>query len=162
MSWYLEYYPSLPLYFNVEAPCVLTHIAHGQVMGGKVGQVKDDGQSVSVLCQSPYQPGHNTSECHNGTWSPEPSCVPASCKELPDAPRNGMVVATNLSHGMVGKFEVATTILWSWIVYILFQCRDGFILTGNDTTQCHFGAWTGITPWCEEGELIIQSYAPLE
>ena len=33
-------------------------------------------------------------------------CVPAKCTELPDAPRNGMVVAPNLDHGMVGKFEV--------------------------------------------------------
>ena len=45
------------------------------------------------------------------------SCV--QCTELPAAPRNGMVVAPNLDHGMVGKFE----------------CRDGYMLKGNNTTQ---------------------------
>ena len=44
--------------------------------------------------------------CNNGTWSRVAKCVPAKCTELPDAPRNGMVVAPNLDHGMVGKFEV--------------------------------------------------------
>ena len=46
-----------------------------------------------------------------------------------------MVVAPNLEHGMVGKFE----------------CRDGYMLKGNNTTQCYFGNWTGLTPWCKEG-----------
>ena len=26
------------------------------------------------------------------------------------------------------------------------------MLRGNNTTQCYFGNWTGITPWCKEGE----------
>ena len=29
----------------------------------------------------------------------------AKCTEMPDAPRNGMVLAPKLDHGMVGKFE---------------------------------------------------------
>ena len=54
-----------------------------------------------------------------------------------------MVVAPNMEHGMVGKFE----------------CRDGYMLKGNNTTQCYFGNWTGLTPWCKEGEasLVDQS-----
>ena len=59
----------------------------------------------------------------------------AKCTELPEAPQNGMVVAPKLDHGMVGKFE----------------CRDGYMLKGHNTTQCFFGNWTGMTPWCKEG-----------
>ena len=33
------------------------------------------------------------------------------------------------------------------------QCRDGYMLRGNNTTQCYFGTWTGMTPWCKEGEM---------
>ena len=58
----------------------------------------------------------------------------AKCTELPEAPENGLVVAPNLEHGMVGKFE----------------CRDGYMLKGHNTTQCFFGNWTGMTPWCKE------------
>ena len=50
-----------------------------------------------------------------------------------------MVVAPNLEHGMVGKFE----------------CRDGYMLKGNNTTQCYFGNWTGLTPWCKEGQFAL-------
>ena len=31
----------------------------------------------------------------------------------------------------------------------LFQCKDGFVLKGENTTTCHFGNWTGVTPSCE-------------
>ena len=27
------------------------------------------------------------------------------------------------------------------------------MLKGNNTTQCFFGTWTGMTPWCKEGEM---------
>ena len=92
---------------------------------------------MEISCISQFQPNHNGSTvCNNGTWSSLPKCIPAKCTELPDAPRNGMVVAPNLEHGMVGKFE----------------CRDGYMLKGNNTTQCYFGNWTGLTPWCKEGE----------
>ena len=50
-----------------------------------------------------------------------------------------MVVAPKLDHGMVGKFE----------------CRDGYMLKGHNTTQCFFGNWTGMTPWCKEGKISI-------
>ena len=93
-------------------------------------------QSVAVTCVAQFQPSHNASVvsshqysltslscnvtisiadtisllqvCNNGTWSRVAKCVPAKCTELPDAPRNGMVVAPNLDHGMVGKFEVGS------------------------------------------------------
>ena len=64
-------------------------------------------KSVEVRCVPQFQPSHNGSVvCHNGTWNIIPKCIPAKCTELPDAPRNGMVVAPNMDHGMVGKFEV--------------------------------------------------------
>ena len=90
-------------------------------------------QTVTVSCISQFQPSPSPSMvCSNGTWLPANSsssnsswsnyssnnsssswssvakCVPAKCTELPDAPRNGMVVAPNLDHGMVGKFEVGS------------------------------------------------------
>ena len=66
-------------------------------------------QSVTVSCVPQFQPSHNSSlVCNNGTWSTVPKCIPAKCTELPDAPRNGMVVAPNMDHGMVGKFEVGS------------------------------------------------------
>ena len=61
---------------------------------------------MQVECLSQFQPTTNRSTvCQNGSWSSVPKCIPAKCTELPDPPRNGMVVAPNLDHGMVGRFE---------------------------------------------------------
>ena len=62
-----------------------------------------------------------------------------------------MVVAPNLDHGMIGKFEVCRYKMFLIENYFIFQCRDGYMLKGNNTTQCYFGNWTGMTPWCKEG-----------
>ena len=62
---------------------------------------------MTVSCVPQFQASTNSSlVCNNGTWSTVTKCIPAKCTELPDAPRNGMVVAPNMEHGMVGKFEV--------------------------------------------------------
>ena len=37
------------------------------------------------------------------------------------------------------------------IKVVLLFIRDGYVLKGNNTTQCYFGNWTGMTPWCKEG-----------
>jgi len=117
------------------APCVIPHISHGFVADRASGSSIGHNQSIAVQCLTQFQPTTNrTTICNNGTWSSVPKCIPAKCTELPDAPRNGMVVAPKLDHGMVGKFE----------------CRDGYMLKGNNTTQCFFGNWTGMTPWCKE------------
>ena len=88
-------------------------------------------QSVLVLivyfqveCLSQFQPTTNRSTvCHNGTWTTVPKCIPAKCTELPDAPRNGMVVAPKLDHGMVGKFECRSFLFPSNnIDYLLLKC----------------------------------------
>ncbi len=31
----------------------------------------------------------------------------------------------------------------------LYQCKDGYVLKGPNTTTCHFGNWTGVMPRCE-------------
>nr|XP_040565063.1 sushi, von Willebrand factor type A, EGF and pentraxin domain-containing protein 1-like isoform X2 [Lepeophtheirus salmonis] len=117
------------------APCVVPHISHGFVADRASGSSVPHTNTIDVQCLSQFQKTHDaTPICKNGTWSRVPKCIPAKCRELPDAPQNGMVVAPNLEHGMVGKFE----------------CRDGYMLKGNNTTQCFFGNWTGMTPWCKE------------
>lgn len=117
------------------APCVVPHISHGFVSDRASGSSVPHSQTIEVQCLSQFQKTMNTTSiCKNGTWSSVPKCVPAKCTELPEAPQNGMVVAPRLDHGMVGKFE----------------CRDGYMLKGHNTTQCFFGNWTGMTPWCKE------------
>lgn len=117
------------------APCVVPHISHGFVADRASGSSVPHTQTIDVRCLSQFQKTHNsTPVCKNGTWSRIPKCIPAKCTELPEAPENGLVVAPNLDHGMVGKFE----------------CRDGYMLKGHNTTQCFFGNWTGMTPWCKE------------
>ena len=107
------------------ASCIVSDINNGRVdklaVGARVGH--DQGEhnvmspwsvhivcpGVTVTCEAPFQPAANSSlVCSDGAWLQPPLCVPAKCTELPDAPRNGMVVAPNMEHGMVGKFEVGT------------------------------------------------------
>jgi len=38
---------------------------------------------------------------------------------------------------------------------VFYMFRDGYMLKGNNTTQCFFGNWTGMTPWCKEGNLYV-------
>ena len=143
---YGKYYsgPCIVMYvsriWNVSAPCIVPYLSNGHIVDREIGSTVGHNQSVAVACVSQFQPSHNASViCNNGTWTRLARCVPAKCTELPDAPRNGMVVAPNMDHGMVGKFE----------------CRDGYMLKGNNTTQCYFGNWTGMTPWCKEGWQLL-------
>lgn len=62
----------------------------------------------------------------------------ARCKQLPERPKNGIVIAPKTEHGSVA----------------LFRCRDGFTLEGSNTTLCNYGSWTTPTPVCRESELI--------
>jgi hypothetical protein len=61
----------------------------------------------------------------------------ARCKRMPKAPRNGLVIAPKTEHGMRARFK----------------CKDGYILRGGNITKCLFGNWTGVQPYCHEGEL---------
>lgn len=56
---------------------------------------------------------------------------------MPKAPRNGMVIAPKTEHGMRARFK----------------CKDGYTLLGDNITKCLFGNWTGVQPYCQEGEL---------
>ena len=83
---------------------------------------------VTVTCEAPFQPADNSSVvCSDGTWLQPPRCVPAKCTELPDAPRNGMVVAPNMDHGMVGKFEVGGHEVNCYNVHILSNSVSGWL-----------------------------------
>ena len=44
-------------------------------------------------------------QCHNGTWTQIPRCVPARCKTMPTPPQNGMIVAPSLNHGASGLYH---------------------------------------------------------
>ena len=91
-------------------------------------------QSVEVRCVPQFQPSHNSSVvCHNGTWNNIPKCIPAKCTELPDAPRNGMVVAPNMDHGMVGKFEVSIGLSAVFLMDFIT-----LLLSGAETRQKDF------------------------
>uniref|UniRef100_T1J421 Sushi domain-containing protein n=1 Tax=Strigamia maritima TaxID=126957 RepID=T1J421_STRMM len=94
------------------------------------------GQVIQVTCDEQYEISYNVSwvKCVNGTWSVLPICLPARCKTLPPRPRHGMVIAPKTEHGMRA----------------MYKCRDGFVLRGNNITECMFGQWTGHTPYCQE------------
>lgn len=47
-----------------------------------------------------------------------PRTMLARCKNLPKAPRHGMVIAPKTEHGMKARFT----------------CRDGYVLLGNNVT----------------------------
>lgn len=63
---------------------------------------------------------------------------------MPKAPKNGMVIAPKMDHGMKARF----------------QCKDGFQLKGNTDPPfelvCSFGNWTGEPPTCQEGNFYLK------
>ncbi|XP_025833136.1 sushi, von Willebrand factor type A, EGF and pentraxin domain-containing protein 1 isoform X2 [Agrilus planipennis] len=124
------------------APCVVPQVSHGQVImvsrndTPTASTLVKDGESLTVDCEENYEfpDMHLSVVCNNGTWTHIPSCVPARCKHLPRAPKNGMVIAPKMEHGMKAKFK----------------CRDGYEVLGNDTVSCSFGEWVGEIPSCQE------------
>ncbi|XP_042217249.1 complement factor H-like isoform X2 [Homarus americanus] len=117
------------------APCIVPTIENGNLTNGtKPGSQVPHGSVIRVRCSKSYEPTFKTvpSTCYNGTWTHYPHCQPARCKKLPVRPRHGMVIAPRTGHGMRAKY----------------RCKDGYELMGPQTTKCHFGNWTGRTPWC--------------
>lgn len=101
--------------------------------------VVQHGESLTVECESQYEFHQNSNApvvCNNGTWTVIPKCTPARCKHMPKPPKNGMVIAPKMEHGMRAKF----------------RCKDGFTLKGNYFIECSFGNWTGEYPYCQEGK----------
>ncbi|GFY77938.1 uncharacterized protein TNIN_296801 [Trichonephila inaurata madagascariensis] len=96
------------------------------------------GQEVNITCEPRYAVIHNATpvSCNNGTWTHVPVCAPARCRQLPDKPKNGLVIAPKTDHGMKA----------------LFLCRDGYQLAGPNVTECYYGEWTLPTPICKESK----------
>ncbi|XP_050510786.1 complement factor H isoform X3 [Diabrotica virgifera virgifera] len=124
------------------APCVVPHVTQGSVIlvgrneTAMTSTVVQHGEALSVECDPHYEFLASLSPvtCNNGTWTSMPKCDPARCKRLPTSPRNGMVIAPKMEHGMKARFK----------------CKDGFELKGEDLMECSFGNWTGELPKCEE------------
>ncbi|GAB6024202.1 hypothetical protein CHUAL_008903 [Chamberlinius hualienensis] len=118
------------------APCVAPEVENGCIRELSAGDKVDHGDDIHIECNKDYELTYNVTpaRCSNGTWTIVPKCVPARCKKLPPRPRHGMVIAPKTEHGMKAKF----------------RCKDGFILNGNNITECHYGQWTGEMPHCME------------
>ena len=72
-------------------------------------------------------------------------------KKLPS-----FIVHRNFSFFLLQQNMYCTTTYLAWQVpntrhggLGLFQCKDGFLLKGQNTTRCDFGNWTGESPRCE-------------
>ena len=113
--------------------CLLPLISHGKVQGHSPGFLIPHGTSVNVTCDDLYENAETSTEvtCFNGSLVPQvPFCRPASCRKMPEKPRNGLVIAPKLGHGMKA----------------VFKCLDGFRLVGNNMTTCVHGNWTMDSP----------------
>lgn len=104
--------------------------------------VVQHGEALTVDCDPQYEflASLQPVTCNNGTWTQIPKCEPARCKHLPKYPKNGMVIAPKMEHGMKARFK----------------CKDGYQLKGNEFIECSFGNWTGEQPKCEEGVNIMK------
>lgn len=125
------------------APCVVPHVSMGRVIlvsqndTAPTSTVVQHGEALTVDCEKDYEflPSTSPVTCNNGTWTQIPKCEPARCKHLPKSPKNGMVIAPRMDHGMKARFK----------------CKDGFEMVGYPLVTCSFGNWTGEIPKCEEG-----------
>ncbi|XP_031335519.1 sushi, von Willebrand factor type A, EGF and pentraxin domain-containing protein 1-like isoform X3 [Photinus pyralis] len=124
------------------APCVVPQVSQGKISllsrndTAPSSTVVQDGEALTVDCEPLYEFALSDSPvvCNNGTWTHIPKCQPARCKYLPKSPKNGMVIAPKMEHGMKARFK----------------CKDGFELKGNTFIDCSFGNWTGEFPICQE------------
>lgn len=119
------------------APCIVPDVPHGNISEYTPGSRVQHGQEIVVVCENHYELAYNLTAavCSNGTWSHVPICIPARCRQLPEKPRNGMVIAPKTDHGMKA----------------LFKCKDGFKLIGPNVTECYYGNWTEKElPICKE------------
>lgn len=138
------------------APCIVPKIQKGHVAvatraNDKINNVSvvEHGEKLVVICQTNYEfPSYRMPViCNNGTWTNIPRCKPARCKQLPRAPKNGMVIAPKTEHGMRAGF----------------RCKDGFelIVKGDSHyVECSFGNWTGEIPYCREVFCPFPGYIP--
>lgn len=141
------------------APCVVPQIEKGRITVAGHGHdhinnvtIVEHGEQLLVSCIKNYEFAANSTPvvCVNGTWSIFPSCTPARCKQMPKAPKNGMVIAPKTDHGMRA----------------VFKCKDGFTLIGggpNNSSkhvECRYGNWTGDIPHCIEVYCSFPGFIP--
>ncbi|CAB3368986.1 Hypothetical predicted protein [Cloeon dipterum] len=118
-------------------PCVIPNVHKGRVHRNITqGPVVPHGYRLEVECEPHHEfvPYSSAVTCNNGTWTHIPRCEPARCKQLPKAPRNGMVIAPKTDHNMKARYK----------------CKDGYSLKGNSLSICNYGNWTGDVPICTE------------
>ncbi|XP_055934154.1 sushi, von Willebrand factor type A, EGF and pentraxin domain-containing protein 1-like isoform X3 [Argiope bruennichi] len=118
------------------SPCIVPEIEQGNFTDYSPGARVPHGVEINITCEPRYDVIYNATpiSCNNGTWTHVPTCVPARCRQLPEKPKNGLVIAPKTDHGMKA----------------LFLCRDGYQLSGPNVTECHYGEWTLPSPVCKE------------
>ncbi|XP_015605333.1 uncharacterized protein LOC107272574 isoform X2 [Cephus cinctus] len=141
------------------APCVVPQIENGHIVVASRERdhinnvtVVEHGERLIVKCVQNYEFAANSTPvvCNNGTWTIIPTCSPARCKQMPKAPKQGIVIAPKTDHGMRA----------------VFKCKDGFELVGggpeNTSTfvECRYGNWTGDIPHCIEVYCPFPGYIP--
>ncbi|KAH0552797.1 uncharacterized protein LOC123270429 [Cotesia glomerata] len=140
------------------APCIIPRIEKGHISVATHDDhinnvtVVEHGERIYVHCIENYEFAANNTPvtCNNGTWTIIPSCTPARCKQMPKSPKNGMVIAPKMNHGMKA----------------IFKCKDGFTQIGggpNNSSfhvECHYGTWIGDIPHCIEVYCAFPGYVP--
>ncbi|XP_054709581.1 sushi, von Willebrand factor type A, EGF and pentraxin domain-containing protein 1-like [Uloborus diversus] len=118
------------------APCIVPEMEQGNFTDFSPGARVLHGVEINITCLARYDVIYNGPpvSCNNGTWTHVPSCAPARCRQLPDKPKHGLVIAPKTDHGMKA----------------LFLCKDGYQLVGSNVTECHYGEWKNKTPICKE------------
>ncbi|XP_034950831.1 uncharacterized protein Hasp [Chelonus insularis] len=139
------------------APCIIPEIEKGSISiaSHEVNHINnvtvvEHGERLNVHCIDNYEFAANNTPvmCNNGTWTIIPTCSPARCKQMPRAPKNGMVIAPKMNHGMRA----------------IFKCKDGFTLVGGGPdnssmyVECNYGTWIGEIPHCEEVYCAFPGY----
>lgn len=142
------------------APCLVPDIINGRINNIAPGSKVQHGTAINATCRPLYELHYTASPsvCNNGTWTHLLKCIPgkprvcvrvcrvqdwlrvclspARCKQLPEKPKNGIVLAGKTDHGSKA----------------IYKCLDGYTLVGSNETFCHLGKWSKSTPKCEEGK----------
>ncbi|XP_069119974.1 protein lev-9-like [Argopecten irradians] len=119
--------------------CEVPTILNASLEKYREGEWVRSGLYLEYQCQNGLVPDvTNRVQCHNGTWSSMPRCVPSACPRPPPHVDYGLRVFDGLRHNSRAKYI----------------CRNGFRLRGmpsdNSFLTCKFGLWTGGRPVCEE------------
>uniref|UniRef100_A0A3Q1B2W6 Sushi domain-containing protein n=1 Tax=Amphiprion ocellaris TaxID=80972 RepID=A0A3Q1B2W6_AMPOC len=116
------------------------------IPNGKVNhQVNRGAQSSEIICNEGYYAQNRRLFCHNGKWllagpglSFETICEPTAVHCSPPPKIQNAVVLSSYQKEYLSDSEVT------------YQCRDKFIMEGEDTIRCNAGQWEekNITSYC--------------